>query len=335
MIEGVCAEKKIFENWCFFKCIVYLCGMNGNSEQQNQEDQYYPLNYCIVFQDYLQGYTAMSDGSKLYEGISVDTFLKRHNYSLSDFGNLWKEVLGDSELMSFFKEVFEKCGRQLDLRNMVLLCCYVNELIREHYLVVLKRPTKDAINDLGEINEITFKNKEGKEVTTNNSKLIKAIMTSIEESLDKEGKAMETEKFGRYDKIVDVVETNVLQSRFAYYIATFLKVAFPDADRKHPGKQGMISPTEQKLILRLMSHFGLAPKDITLSSHRFRKLIESYNKLNYPYEYAQVSGIGLIPVTYVKYEDWQGKVDWFDPNLKLKPIEVGDQIYFAEKSIIE
>ena len=309
--------------------------MNSISEQQEQDNQYSPMIYCTVFQDYLQGYTTMPDGSKLYEGISVDTFLKRHNYSLYDFRSLWKEILDDSELMTLFKEVFEKCSRQLDLRNMVVLCSYVNELVREHYLVVLKRPTNEAINELGEINEITFKNKEGKEVTTNNSRLIKAIMSAIEESLDKEGKAMETEKFGRYDKMVDVVETNVLQSRFAYYIATFLKEAFPDADRKHPGKQGIISPIEQKLILRLMSHFGLAPKDITLSPHRFRKLIESYNKLNYPFEYAQVSGFGLIPVTYVKYEDWQGKVDWFDPDLKLKPMEVGDQIYFADKSFVK
>lgn len=309
--------------------------MNNNSEQQKQDNQYSPIIYCTVFQDYLQGYTTMPDGSKLYEGISVDTFLERHNYSLFDFRSLWKEIMDDSELMSFFKEVFEKCSQQLDLRNMVVLCSYVNELIREHYLVVLKRPTNEAIKGLGEINEITFKNKKGEEVTTNNSRLIKAIMSAIEESLDKEGKAMETEKFGRHDKMVDIVETNVLQSRFAYYIATFLKVAFPNADRKHPGKQGMISPTEQKLILRLMSHFRLAPKDITLSTHRFRKLIEYYHKLNYPFEYAKISGIGLVPVTYVKYDDWQDKVDWFNPELKLTPMEVGDQIYFAEKSAVK
>ena len=309
--------------------------MNSNSDQQERDNLYSPLIYCVVFQDNLQGYSTMPDGSKLYEGISVDTFLERHNYSLYDFGNLWKEVKMDSELIEFYKDAINKNGMRLDLCNLVVLCAYVNELIREHYIVVLKKPTNKAIKELGEINEITFKNNEGNEVTTNNSKLIKAIMSAIEDTIENEGKAMETEKFGRYDKMTDIVETNVLQSRFAYYIATFLKVVFPDANRKHPGKQGIISPNEQKLILRLMTHFGLAPKDITLSTHRFRKLIEYYYKLNYPFEYAQISGIGLVPVTYVKYDDWQNKVDWFNPELKLTPMEVGDQIYFAEKSAVK
>ena len=307
--------------------------MKSRSEKKTQESQYSPLIYCKVFQDHLQGYKTMPDGSKLYEGISLDVFLMRHNHSLFDFKSLWNEVLEDSELLSFCKEFFEKSHKLLDMRNLVVLCAYVNELIREHYLVMLKKPTNEAIKELGEISEISFKNHEGKVVTTNNTKLIKAIMSDIEDRLQEEGRVMETERFGRYDKMVDVVETNVLQSRFAYYIATFFKVAFPNADRKHRGKKGIVSPTEQKLILRMMTHFGLAPQGITLSTHRFRKLMESYEKLNYPFNYAEVSGV-LIPVTYIKYENWQSKFDWFDSNQQLKPIEVGDQVYFAEKSLV-
>ena len=308
--------------------------MKNNPEQETQENQYSPLIYCKVFQDHLQGYKTMPDGSKLYEGISLETFLMRHKHSLFDFRSLWNEVLEDTELLNFCREFYERSRKLLDMRNLVILCAYVNELIREHYLVMLKQPTCDAIKELGEISEISFKNHEGKTVTTNNTKLIKAIMSDIEDRLQEEGRAMETERFGRYDKMVDVVETNVLQSRFAYYIATFLKVAFPKADRKHRGKKGIVSPTEQKLILRMMTHFGLAPKGITLSTDRFRKLMESYDKLNYPFDYAEISGVRLVPITYIKYEDWQSKVDWFDSNLQLKPIEIGDQVYFAERSIV-
>ena len=113
--------------------------MNSNSDQQERDNLYSPLIYCVVFQDNLQGYSTMPDGSKLYEGISVDTFLERHNYSLYDFGNLWKEVKMDSELIGFYKDAINKNGMQLDLCNLVVLCAYVNELIREHYIVVLKR----------------------------------------------------------------------------------------------------------------------------------------------------------------------------------------------------
>ena len=81
----------------------------------------------------------------------------------------------------------------------------------------------------------------------------------------------------------------------------------------------------------MMSYFGLAPKGYTLSTDRFRKLMESYNRLNFPIEYAQMPKIGLMPITYIKYEDWKEKIDWFSPDLKLKRIEKGDIVYFSKK----
>ena len=61
--------------------------------------------------------------------------------------------------------------------------------------------------------------------------------------------------------------------------------------------------------------------------------MESYNKLNFPIQYAQMPEIGIVPITYIKYEDWRNKIDWFDPNLELRPIEKGDSIYFCPESV--
>ena len=308
--------------------------MKGYSDYVDKDGNYDVSFYCEWFEDHLHNHHVLKDGSKLYEGISLEQFALRHNNSVMDFADRIGELIEDKELTEIEEEIKNKLNIQLDMTNFFMLCVFINEFIREHYLILLKKSTKDSIEELGEITEITFTNKEGETVTTNCTKLIQAIMSASTEPLKTEGNVMETEIMGRYDKINNVVEANVLQSKFAYYVASFLKNAFPNANRSHRGKQGFISPIEQKLILRLMSYFGLAPKGYTLTTDRFRKLMESYNKLSFPIQYADMPVFGLVPITSIKYEDWKNKINWFDPNLKLRPIEKGDCIYFNPKSLI-
>ena len=306
--------------------------MKGYSNFVDEDGNYNISLYCEWFEDHLHNHHVLKDGSKLYEGISLEQFASRHNNSVMDFVDSIVELIEDKELSEIEEEIKNKLKIQLDMTNFFMLCVFINEFIREHYLILLKKPTKKAIEELGEISEITFTNKEGKTVSTNCTKLIEAIMSASTEPLKTEGKVMETEIMGRYDKLNNIVEANVLQSKFAYYVASFLKNAFPNANRSHRGKQGFISPIEQKLILRLMSYFGLAPKGYTLSTDRFRKLMESYKKLNFPIRYAQMPVVGIVPVTYIKFEDWRYKIDWFNPNLNLKPVEKRESIFFNPKS---
>ena len=307
--------------------------MIGYSEFVDNDGNYQISLYCEWFAANVQNYIeSLKDGTKLYEGLYFGDFIVRHNNSVNDFIDEINQLIEDKELAEIEEEIKTKLAIRLDMANFFMLCIFVNELVREHYFVLLKRPTKDIMADLGDIKEITFTDKDGKKATTNCTDLIKSIMAAIKGPLDSEGGIMEVEKCDRCDKMSDVLDNSVLQSRFAYYIARFLKEAFPDADRSHRGKKGIISPIEQKLILRMMSHLGLAPKGYTLSTHRFRKLMESYHKLNFPIQYAQMPEIGYVPITYIKYEDWKDKIDWFSPDLELKPIEKGDCIYFSSKT---
>ena len=315
----------------FYDFIVYLCTMIGYSGYVDENGNYDLSLYCEWFEEHLHNFHLNDSNERVYEGLSLEAFVIRHNNSIVDFIEELKELIADEELSAIEEEIKTKLKIALDMPNFFLLSIFVNELVREHYVVLLKRPTKNAIADLSEIAEITFTDNKGESVTTNCIKLIRAIMSAIKEPLDSEGGIMEVEKFDRYDKMPDVVEASVLQSKFAFYLAIFLKKAFPNADRSHRGKQGIISPVEQKLILRMMSYFGLAPKGYTLSTDRFRKLMESYNRLNFPIEYAQMPKIGLMPITYIKYEDWKEKIDWFSPDLKLKRIKKGDIVHFTKK----
>lgn len=333
--ELPCSEKnKNLKFVVIWRIMCIFVAMKGYSGYVDEDGNYNVSLYCEWFEYHLHNYHVLKDGSKMYEGISLEQFAIRHNNSVVDFIDNIKELIEDKELTEIEEEINNKLKIKLDMTNFFMLCVFINEFIREHYLVLLKKPTKDAIEELGEIKEITFTDKEGKTVTTNCTKLIEAIMSASAEPLKTEGDVMETEIMGRYDKLTNIVEANVLQSKFAYYVASFLKNAFPDAHRSHRGKQGFISPIEQRLILRLMSYFGLAPKGYTLTTDRFRKLMESYNKLNFPIQYAQMPEVGLVPITYVKYEDWKNKINWFDPNLELRPMEEGDCVYFNPKPLI-
>ena len=331
--DGALVKNKILKMVHFSIIMCIFVAMKGYSGYVDEDGNYDLSLYCEWFEEHLHNYTLLEDGSKMYEGISLQQFVVRHNNSVIDFAEDIKELIADQELLEIEEDIETKLKIKLDMPNFFLLCVYINEFIREHYIVLLKQPTKDAIKALGDIEEITFTNKKGKSVTTNCKKLIQAIMSAAVEPLESEGRIMETEFFGRYDKLSNVVENNVLQSKFAYYVASFLKNGFPDANRSHRGKQGFISPIEQRLILRLMTYFGLAPKGYTLSTNRFRKLMESYNKLNFPIQYAQMPEIGIVPITYIKYDDWRNKIEWFDPNLELRPIEKGDSIFFCPKSV--
>lgn len=309
--------------------------MIGYSEFVDNEGNYQTTLYCEWFAENVQDYLeSIEDRTRLYDGLYLGDFLVRHNNSINDFIEVINQLIEDVELTKIEEEIKSKLCIRLDMANFFMLCNFVNELVREHYIVLLKEQTDIAIRKLGKVEKITFTNKEGETVSTECPQLIMAIMSAIEKPLETEGQVLESAKFGKYDKMNDVVDLSVLQSKFAYYIARFLKEAFPDANRSHRGVQGYISPIEQKLILRMMSHLKLAPKGFTLTTARFRKLMEFYKKLNFPIRYAKMPVIGYVPITCVKYEDWKDKINWFDPDLELKQIKAGDCLYFSPKSII-
>ena len=93
----------------------------------------------------------------------------------------------------------------------------------------------------------------------------------------------------------------------------------------------MVSEPEQRLILRLLTYFKLAPEDVTLTSARFRQLIICYHNLKMDDGYSRFPEIGIVPVTFVKYEDWHRKsMDWTKTNLILHPFKEGETVTIGE-----
>ena len=87
----------------------------------------------------------------------------------------------------------------------------------------------------------------------------------------------------------------------------------------------MVSEPEQRLILRLLIYFKLAPEGMTLTTSRFRQLISYYKNLNMDEGYSTIPEIGTVPITFVKYEDWHRKdMDWSKTSLTLHEFKEGE-----------
>ena len=273
-------------------------------------------------------YHFYENDKRVTDGVWFSVFAHRHHNSIKEFLPELKKVVADKELNNLLAKIKEQLGIYIDILNLYMLCSYINELIREQYVVLLKKPTLEALNELGDLEEIIFRDKEGKTVSTNYNKLLQVCLESAIEYLHMKGDVIETAKMGRYDKIGSLIDKSIIQCQFAYYVAAFLADAFPKAKRSHPGKHFMIAPIEQELILRLMGYFDLGLRYDTTSTENLRKLINKYKKIPYPIDSSML---------YIKYDDWQKKIVWDNPELKLQDLtkEEEGKIYHNPSTLIK
>ena len=274
-------------------------------------------------------YSRLEENDKRFtDGVQFPIFAHRHHNSIKEFLPALEKVIADEVIEKLIANIKDKLGINIEILNLYMLCSYVNEMIREQYIVLLKRPTKEALEGLGELENVTFKDKDGKTVTICYKKLVNVCMDSAQKYLSAKGDIIETAKMGRYDKIGSIVDKNIIQSQFVYYIAKFLEESFPDANRDHQGKKAIVSPLEQKLIIKLMGYFDLGLKTDATATENIRKKLRAFENSNYPFDSS---------VLYIKFEDWQRKIDWKDPKLKLYSLskEEEDCIFYNPNTLIK
>lgn len=278
--------------------------------------------YASFFADHIQLHLEYDDkGSWVYDGLSYDEFAIRWDKDPDRFCKALQKMIADKELTKLQEEIEEQTGIKIDLFNFYPLCAFVDAIVRERYFVLLKPTIKDIVSEIKETKEIVIKNSDGTKVTISNNQLIEAAVNAIR-SKASDNKHYETEKMVRIDKIANNV---VMQSKFAFWIATFLREYFPNAKRR--SNCCMVSESEQRLILRLLTYFKLAPENVMLTSSRFRQLIICYHNLKMDDGYSMFPKIGIVPVTFVKYEDWHRKsMDWTKTSLIIHPFEKDETI---------
>ena len=312
----------------------YLCSMNSTKKgltaytdriRYNKElgrNEYDITVYASYFADHIHPYYETEEtGERVYDGLSYDEFAIRWEKEPDRFIKALNKMLKDNELLGLQDELEEKVGIKLDFLNFYPLCAFVDAIVRERYFILLKPTVKDILAELKEAKEITITNTDGTKVNITNTELVEKVIDSIK-AIEDDGKHYETEKMVRID---DIANNVVIQSKFAYWIVTFLKEYFPNAKRRK--NCCMVSEPEQRLILRLLIYFKLAPEGMTLTTSRFRQLIGCYHNLKMNDEYSILPEIGTVPVTFVKYEDWHRKdMDWSKTSLTLHPFNEGETI---------
>lgn len=218
----------------------------------------------------------------------------------------------DEKLNSIHKKIKEK-GMKLCPLNFFTLCSYILTIIKEQYIVLLKPTIADTIAELSDVESISFKNKNGETITTNNSEFIKMVMENIKNVEETE---YERDKVIKIDKITNNI---VLQSNFIYLVALFLQEYFKDFPRR--SNCCMVSAIEQELILYMLYFFKLAP--VPLTDSRFRQLVSHYKSHRNKVTLAQIPNVGIVPMQFIKYKDWiNGTVD-LD---KVEPLNDGETV---------
>lgn len=287
--------------------------------------------YAEFFAQNIQDCSILEDGTKYYAypfgryaQLSVSN--EEHIKSITDS---MQKLFPDKEFDGIQTELEEKIGIQVDGINLYVLCDFIDKVVREEYFILLKPTVKDIVAEIKEIKEakeLVLTNADGSKVSITNSKMIEAAIKAMKECED-DSKNYETYKLVRIDEFANNV---LIQSRFAYWVAATLKEFFPNAKRRK--NCCMVSEVEQRLILKMLSYFKLAPEGVSLTPSRFRQLINYYDNTkkeesfsNFPDE------IGRLPVTFVKYEDWHRKdIDWQNPKLQLHPMADGETVTFSK-----
>ena len=287
--------------------------------------------YAEFFAQNIQDCSILEDGTKYYaypfgRYVQLSVSNEEHIKNITD--NMQK-LFPDKEFDGIQTELEEKIGIQVDGINLYVLCDFIDKVVREEYFILLKPTVKDIVAEIKEIKEakeLVLTNADGSKVSITNSKMIEAALTAMKECED-DSKNYEDYKLVRIDEFANNV---LIQSRFAYWVAATLKEFFPNAKRRK--NCCMVSEVEQRLILKMLSYFKLAPEGVSLTPSRFRQLINYYDNTkkeesisNFPDE------IGRLPVTFVKYEDWHRKdIDWQNPKLQLHPMADGETVTFSK-----
>lgn len=308
--------------------------------------------YAKFFADNIQYLSERNEeviDTMTYNSFSVDWNNNLQNYNaMKDFILGGANEKGKEERlanMNKHHKALSDIGIKIDFANLYYLCQYIMKMDENWYLALLKPTTKETIEMIGNIKKISFTNTDGGIVETTLSSIIEPIKEVLAN--------ITNNTIYEVDKIVCINEFSnpeILQANFVYFLSRFLREYFPNTTRR---SNSYISDPEKYLVLEMLSYFNLAPKE-GLSLSRFRQLRMFALDIVEHFGFFILEGYGLVPISFVKYEDWKDKklsyiikTKKIDGEVKrtkedrittdykkvLSQLEVGDTIIFTKSSI--
>ena len=131
--------------------------------------------YCKFFTEHIQlrFHENGFDGLTLYEYADlVENKQKGLLTKLIDFNK-------DGNVYDFQMEMRDKYNVHINAWALCNLCMFIDKIVHRKLIVLLKPTIADTIEEIQDLDSITFTNKNGKSTTTRNKALIEQVKTAI------------------------------------------------------------------------------------------------------------------------------------------------------------
>ena len=304
---------------------VYLCGMVKDKGEKykhrikihpddfekdaslvdNSGQTIYALDiweYCRFFADNIQLRT-----DDMYDGIDVESFANKHGFLYSgDISKMEQQkafmdklfaFTADGRICYFQHEMENYYNIRINAMALCNLCLFINDIIHQKLVVLLKPTLTEITNSITNLQSVTFTNKDGSSISSDNELLIESIKKAIPQ---------EEEQLEAY-KIVDrqdVFTKELMQIEFFYYLSLFFNQYFKIKRR------GLLTNLESEIIGYFLKWFDLSPVEVSTS--RLRQLRMNFNQvLGYDIYELKMNDISIkVQWQFVKYADWsKGKIN--------------------------
>jgi len=258
--------------------------------------------YCRFFADNIQ---LRTDDS--YDGIDLGAFADKHGFLYSgDISKMEQQkafmdklfaFTADGRICYFQHEMENYYNIRINAIALCNLCLFINDIIHQKLVVLLKPTLTEITNSITNLQSVTFTNKDGSSISSDNELLIESIKKAIPH---------EEEQLEAY-KIVDrqeVFTKELMQIEFFYYLSLFFNQFFKIKRR------GLLTNLESEIIGYFLKWFDLSPVEVSTS--RLRQLRMNFNQvLGYNIYELKMNDISIkVQWQFVKYSDWsKGKIN--------------------------
>ena len=269
--------------------------------------------YCKFFAEHIQ----LMYGDNEFDGLSLYDYADIVESKQRDVLIKLIDFNKDGIVYDFQMEMQNKYNVHINAWALCNLCLFIDKIVHRKLVVLLKPTIADTIEEINDLESVTFTNKSGKSTTTRN----RALIEQVKAALKQEGKVVyEVERIADRQ---EVFTKELMQIEFFFYLSTFLQKYF------HIKRRGLLTPAEMKMCGYFLKWFGLSAEVVTES--RLRQFRMKFDQVS-------VGSVSILPINgkdvkvqweFIKYKDWkEGKINPLKQDIE--PINMGDAIKFPQ-----
>ena len=271
--------------------------------------------YCKFFAEHIQ----LMIGENLYDGLSLFEFADKQEANQRETLEKLIAFTRDGKVCDFQLAMQKFHNVHINGWALCNLCMFINEIINRKLVVLLKPTIADTLEEIKELDEVTFTNKDGSKTISSNDNLKSLVVEALKNGSDS---CYETYRFAERK---EVFTKELMQIEFFYYLSSFFNKYFQIK------RSGVLTNEESDMIGYFLKWFGLSPTIVSASRLR---------QLRMGFKYIDTFDIAQIPIEgktvtmqwqFIKYADWKdGKINPIKH--EFKPLTSEESIRFLSET---